>query len=101
MIQINDIAPDFSAMSSHGIINLYEYINQQWTVLFSHPRNFTPVCTTELGALQKLLPEFKKRQVKVIGLSVDTIDHHDQWLSDIHETQGYLPEYPLIADDKT
>jgi alkyl hydroperoxide reductase subunit AhpC len=74
-------------------------MNRQWTVLFSHPKNFTPVCTTELGTLQKLLPEFKKRQVKVIGLSVDSIDNHDQWLSDIHETQGYLPEYPLIADD--
>ena len=99
MIQINDTAPNFTANTSHGPINFYEFINGHWTVLFSHPKNFTPVCTTELGTLQKLLPEFKKRGVQVIGLSVDNLDNHDQWLNDIQETQGELPEYPLIADD--
>jgi len=99
MIQINDTAPDFTANTSQGTINFYEYINDQWTILFSHPKNFTPVCTTELGALQKLLPEFNQRGVKVIGLSVDNLDNHDQWLTDIKETQGHLPQYPLIADD--
>lgn len=99
MIQINDTAPDFTANTSHGTINFYEFINGHWTILFSHPKNFTPVCTTELGTLQKLLPEFKKRGVQVIGLSVDNLDNHDQWLTDIQETQGAMPEYPLIADD--
>jgi alkyl hydroperoxide reductase subunit AhpC len=99
MIQINDLAPNFTADTSHGPINFYEFINGHWTVLFSHPKNFTPVCTTELGTLQKLLPEFKKRGVQVIGLSVDNLDNHDQWLNDIQETQGELPEYPLIADN--
>ena len=99
MIQINDLAPNFTADTSHGPINFYEFINGHWTVLFSHPKNFTPVCTTELGTLQKLLPEFKKRGVQVIGLSVDNLDNHDQWLNDIQETQGELPEYSLIADD--
>ena len=99
MIQINDTAPDFTANTSHGNINFYEFINGRWTILFSHPKNFTPVCTTELGTLQKLLPEFKKRGVQVIGLSVDNLDNHDQWLTDIQETQGVMPEYPLIADD--
>ena len=99
MIQINDSAPNFTANTSHGPINFYEFINGHWTVLFSHPKNFTPVCTTELGTLQKLLPEFKKRGVQVIGLSVDNFYNHNQWLDDIQETQGELPEYPLIADD--
>ena len=99
MIQINDTAPDFTANTSHGNINFYEFINGRWTILFSHPKNFTPVCTTELGTLQKLLPEFKKRGVQVIGLSVDNLDNHDQWLTDIQETQSAMPEYPLIADD--
>lgn len=99
MIQINDTAPDFTANTSHGNINFYEFINGRWAILFSHPKNFTPVCTTELGTLQKLLPEFKKRGVQVIGLSVDNLDNHDQWLTDIQETQGAKPEYPLIADD--
>ena len=99
MIQINDTAPNFTANTSHGPINFYEFINGHWTVLFSHPKNFTPVCTTELGTLQKLLPDFKKRGVQVIGLSVDNLDNHNQWLNDIQETQGELPEYPLIADD--
>lgn len=99
MIQINDTAPDFTANTSHGNINFYEFINGRWAILFSHPKNFTPVCTTELGILQKLLPEFKKRGVQVIGLSVDNLDNHDQWLTDIQETQGAKPEYPLIADD--
>jgi len=99
MIQINDTAPDFTANTSHGTINFYEFINGHWAILFSHPKNFTPVCTTELGALQKLLPEFKRRGVQVIGLSVDNLDNHDQWLTDIQETQGAKPKYPLIADD--
>jgi alkyl hydroperoxide reductase subunit AhpC len=98
-IKINDTAPNFVANTSQGSIDFYNYIGEGWAILFSHPKNFTPVCTTELGALQKLLPEFTKRGVKVIGLSVDAIGNHDQWLNDIKETQGARPEYPLIADE--
>ena len=99
MVKINDTAPNFVAHTSQGLIDFYKFIDNSWAILFSHPKNFTPVCTTELGILQKLLPEFKKRNVKVIGLSVDAIGNHDQWLSDIQETQGEKPEYPLIADE--
>jgi alkyl hydroperoxide reductase subunit AhpC len=99
MVKINDTAPNFVAHTSQGLIDFYSYTNNSWAILFSHPKNFTPVCTTELGTLQKLLPEFIKRDVKVIGLSVDTIGNHEQWLNDIQETQGQKPEYPLIADE--
>lgn len=102
MIKLNDTAPNFVAHTTQGLIDFYKFIDKSWVILFSHPKAFTPVCTTELGTLQKLLPAFKDRNVKVIGLSVDSPDNHNQWLNDIKETQGYLPEYPLITDaDKT
>ena len=101
-MQINQTAPNFKAQSNLGEIDLYDYLGDSWGVLFSHPKNFTPVCTTELGTLEKLIPEFTKRNVKVIGLSVDTLGNHDAWLQDIEETQGARPSYPIIADaDKT
>jgi alkyl hydroperoxide reductase subunit AhpC len=98
MVKINDTAPNFVAHTSQGLVDFYSYIDNSWAILFSHPKAFTPVCTTELGTLQKLLPAFKDRNVKVIGLSVDSPDNHNVWLNDIKETQGYLPEYPLITD---
>ena len=98
MVKINDTAPNFVAHTSQGLVDFYSYIDNSWVILFSHPKAFTPVCTTELGTLQKLLPAFKDRNVKVIGLSVDSLDNHNVWLNDIKETQGYLPEYPLITD---
>jgi alkyl hydroperoxide reductase subunit AhpC len=98
MIKLNDTAPNFVAHTSQGLVDFYSYIDNSWAILFSHPKAFTPVCTTELGTLQKLLPAFKDRNVKVIGLSVDSPDNHNVWLNDIKETQGYLPEYPLITD---
>jgi alkyl hydroperoxide reductase subunit AhpC len=102
MVKINDTAPNFVAHTTQGLIDFYSYTDNSWAILFSHPKAFTPVCTTELGTLQKLLPAFKDRNVKVIGLSVDSPDNHNVWLNDIKETQGYLPEYPLITDtDKT
>ena len=102
MVKINDTAPNFVAHTSQGLVDFYSYIDNSWAILFSHPKAFTPVCTTELGTLQKLLPDFKNRNVKVIGLSVDNPDNHNVWLNDIEETQGFLPEYPLITDtDKT
>jgi alkyl hydroperoxide reductase subunit AhpC len=102
MVKINDTAPNFVAHTTQGLIDFYSYTDNSWAILFSHPKAFTPVCTTELGTLQKLLPSFKDRNVKVIGLSVDSPDNHNVWLNDIKETQGYLPEYPLITDtDKT
>jgi len=102
MIKLNDTAPNFVAHTTQGLIDFYKFIDNSWAILFSHPKAFTPVCTTELGTLQKLIPAFKDRNVKVIGLSVDSPDNHSVWLNDIKETQGYLPEYPLITDtDKT
>ena len=102
MVKINDTAPNFVAHTTQGLVDFYKFIDNSWTILFSHPKAFTPVCTTELGTLQKLLPDFKNRNVKVIGLSVDNPDNHNVWLNDIEETQGFLPEYPLITDtDKT
>jgi thioredoxin-dependent peroxiredoxin len=93
---------NFKAQSNLGEIDLYDYLGDSWGVLFSHPKNFTPVCTTELGTLEKLIPEFNKRNVRVIGLSVDTLGNHDAWLQDIEETQGAKPSYPIIADaDRT
>lgn len=101
-MQINQTAPNFKAQSNLGEIDLYDYLGDSWGVLFSHPKNFTPVCTTELGTLEKLVPEFTKRNVRVIGLSVDTLGNHDAWLKDIEETQGAKPSYPIIADaDRT
>lgn len=101
-MQINQTAPNFKAQSNLGEIDLYDYLGDSWGVLFSHPKNFTPVCTTELGTLEKLIPEFNKRNVRVIGLSVDTLGNHDAWLQDIEETQGAKPSYPIIADaDRT
>ena len=101
-LQIGDIAPDFTAQSTQGEIHFHDWIAGSWCVLFSHPKNFTPVCTTELGYTAKLKPEFDRRGVKVVGLSCDPIDAHQKWAQDIEETQGYAPNFPLIADaDRT
>ena len=97
-LQLGDDAPDFTADSTEGELNFYEYLGDSWGVLFSHPKDFTPVCTTELGYMAKLKPEFDKRNVKIIGLSVDPVDKHSTWAQDIEETQGYAPNYPLIGD---
>ena len=90
--------PDFTAETTEGRIQFHDWIGESWCVLFSHPKDFTPVCTTELGAMAKLMPEFQRRGVKVIGLSVDSLDQHRAWSGDIAETQGMAPNYPLIAD---
>ncbi len=97
-LQLGSTAPDFEAETSEGRISFHDWIGDSWAVLFSHPRNFTPVCTTELGYMAAIKPEFEKRGVKIIGLSVDPIENHEQWLQDIEETQGAKPDYPLIAD---
>jgi len=97
-ILIGDTAPDFTADSSEGPIHFYDYIEGSWAVLFSHPKNFTPVCTTELGYTAKLKPEFDKRGVKVLGLSVDKLEDHAGWAKDIEETQGTALNFPLLAD---
>lgn len=97
-LRINDTAPNFTAESTHGTLNLHEWLGQSWGVLFSHPKDFTPVCTTELGALAELQSEFEKRNTKVIGLSVDPVDDHMRWLDDIEDATGHLPQYPIIAD---
>lgn len=97
-ILIGDTAPDFTAETTQGRINFHEFIEGSWAVLFSHPRNYTPVCTTELGYTAKLKPEFDRRGVKVIGLSVDKVEDHEGWLNDIEETQGSRLNFPLIAD---
>ncbi|QAY94674.1 peroxiredoxin [Methylovirgula ligni] len=97
-LQLGDIAPDFEAQTTEGPIKFHDYINNSWAVLFSHPKNFTPICTTELGYTAKLKPEFDKRGVKVIGLSVDPLTSHEKWSEDIKETQGYALNFPLIAD---
>ncbi|WP_375452315.1 peroxiredoxin [uncultured Devosia sp.] len=99
-ILIGDTAPDFQLDSTEGPINFYDYIDGHWAVLFSHPKNFTPVCTTELGYTAKLKPEFDKRDVKVLGLSVDKLEDHAAWASDIAETQGTALNFPLLADTK-
>jgi len=98
-LQLNDDAPNFLAQSTEGKIDFYEWLGNSWAVLFSHPKDFTPVCTTELGVVAKLKPEFDKRNVKVIGLSVDGLNNHDKWVNDIKETQGYKPNFPIIADE--
>ena len=97
-LRINDEAPNFTATSTQGVINFHEWIGNSWAILFSHPKDFTPVCTTELGYMAKLAPDFARRNTKVIGLSVDPVDNHHRWARDILETQGYAPDYPMIAD---
>ncbi len=97
-LAINDTAPDFEAETTEGKIRFHDWIGDKWAVLFSHPKDFTPVCTTELGALARLKPEFDKRGVKLMGLSVDPVDRHAKWSEDIKETQGAAPNYPMIAD---
>ena len=97
-LRLNDTAPDFTAETTHGKINFHEWIGDKWAILFSHPKDFTPVCTTELGYMAKIEPEFTKRHTKLIGLSVDPSDAHARWLADIEETQGAKVNYPIIAD---
>jgi thioredoxin-dependent peroxiredoxin len=97
-LQLGDTAPDFEADTSEGRIHFYDWLGDSWAVLFSHPKDFTPVCTTELGYMAKIKPEFDRRGVKIIGLSVDQSDKHEQWVRDIEETQGYAPNYPIIGD---
>jgi len=97
-LRINDEAPNFTATTTKGKINFHEWIGNGWAILFSHPKDFTPVCTTELGYMAKLEPEFKKRNCKIIGLSVDPVDNHQRWLKDIEETQGASVTYPMIGD---
>jgi alkyl hydroperoxide reductase subunit AhpC len=97
-IRINDTAPDFEAETTQGKINFHDWIGDGWAVLFSHPKDFTPVCTTELGYMAGLEPEFKKRNTKIIGISVDPVDSHKGWAKDIEETQGHAVNYPMIGD---
>ena len=97
-LKLNDIAPDFTQDSTEGPLHFHEWADGKWVVLFSHPKDFTPVCTTELGAVARLKPEFDKRGVKVIGLSVDPVDKHAAWSKDIAETQGTAPNFPMIGD---
>src|SRR5438445_958850 len=97
-IRLGDDAPDFTAETTEGTINFHEWLGDSWGVLFSHPKDYTPVCTTELGYMAKIKPDFDKRNVKIIGLSVDPLDKHEGWSKDIEETQGTAPNYPLISD---
>lgn len=97
-LRLGDVAPDFTAETTEGTINFHEWLGSGWGVLFSHPADFTPVCTTELGAMSKLTPEFTKRNVKVAALSADPLDSHKKWVNDINETQNTTVNYPLIAD---
>jgi alkyl hydroperoxide reductase subunit AhpC len=97
-LKIGDTAPDFEAETTEGPISFHDWIGDSWAVLFSHPKDFTPVCTTELGYMAKIKPDFESRNVKIIGLSVDPSDRHQDWAKDIEETQGTAPNYPLIAD---
>ena len=97
-LQIGDTAPDFQAQTTDGPISFHDWIGDSWAVLFSHPKDFTPVCTTELGYMAKIKPEFDRRGVKVVGLSVDPVDSHEGWVRDIEETQGEAPKYPIIGD---
>jgi alkyl hydroperoxide reductase subunit AhpC len=98
-LRINDTAPNFTAKTTQGTINFHEWIGDGWAVLFSHPKDFTPVCTTELGYMAKIEPEFTKRNTKLIGLSVDPVDNHQKWQKDIEETQGATVKYPMIGDN--
>ena len=97
-LKIGDIAPNFTAETTEGRLNFHDWIGNSWCVLFSHPKDFTPVCTTELGYMAKIKPDFEKRDVKIIGLSVDPVDRHASWSADIKETQGAAPNYPMIGD---
>src|ERR1700678_654369 len=97
-LALNDIAPDFEAETTEGHIKFHEWLGDSWAVLFSHPKDFTPICTTELGYMAKIKPEFDLRNVKIIGLSVDSTGDHERWAADIAETQGTAPNYPIIAD---
>ena len=97
-LRIGDIAPDFEAETTQGHLHFHEWLGNSWGVLFSHPKDFTPVCTTELGVVARMKPDFDKRDVKVIGLSVDPVSRHEGWAKDIEETQGYAPNFPMIGD---
>ena len=97
-VAIDDTAPDFEAQTTEGKIRFHDWIGDSWAILFSHPKDFTPVCTTELGYMARIKPEFDKRGVKIIGLSVDPVDKHASWAADIKETQGFAPNYPMIGD---
>src|SRR6202451_3821709 len=97
-LSLGDTAPDFQAETTEGTISFHDWLGDSWAVLFSHPKDFTPVCTTELGYMASIEPEFARRNVKVIGLSVDPLDRHEKWADDIEETQGARPTYPIIAD---
>jgi len=97
-LRIGERAPDFQADTTHGRISFHQWLDQSWGVLFSHPKDFTPICTTELGYMAKLKPDFDRRGVKIIGLSVDPVDKHQMWAKDIEETQGFAPNYPMIGD---
>jgi alkyl hydroperoxide reductase subunit AhpC len=97
-LRIGDVAPDFEAETTEGRIRFHEWIGDKWAIIFSHPKDFTPVCTTELGYMAKLKPEFDKRNTKIVGLSVDPVDSHAKWAADIAETQGAAPNYPMIGD---
>src|ERR1700755_688294 len=97
-LRINQTAPDFTAETTEGPIKFHDWIGDQWAILFSHPKDFTPVCTTELGYMAKIEPEFTKRNAKLIGLSVDPVDRHSEWAKDIEETQGAAVKYPMIGD---
>ena len=97
-LQIGDTAPNFEAETTEGVVRFHDWIGNSWVVLFSHPKDFTPVCTTELGYMAKIKPEFDKRAIKIIGLSVDPLASHHSWANDIKETQGFAPNYPMIAD---
>ena len=99
-LRINDTAPDFKAKTSEGDVSFHDWIGDGWAILFSHPKDFTPVCTTELGSLAKMKSEFEKRNVKVMGLSVDPVEDHIKWLDDIKDVTGIKPNYPIIADEK-
>src|SRR5690554_5900676 len=97
-LRINDTAPDFSADTTHGALHFHQWVGEGWAILFSHPKNFTPVCTTELGAMAGLEEEFTRRGVKIIGLSIDPVQSHSQWKADIKAATGYEVNYPLIGD---
>ena len=97
-LQLGDEAPDFTADTTEGSITLHDYLGDGWGILFSHPKDFTPVCTTELGAVAKLMPEFEKRNTKVVAISVDPVESHEKWVGDIEETQGAKVNYPIIGD---
>src|SRR5260370_14749543 len=97
-LRIGDEAPNFTAQTTQGPIDFHQWIGNQWAILFSHPKDFTPVCTTELGYMARMKPEFDKRNTKIIGLSVDSVEDHKKWSKDIEETQGTAPNYPMIGD---